>query len=499
LLVRAREVQHRQLLAILQHNAGTVVGRRHGFGGVRDYAEYRERVPVAAYDDVRSDIEGAASGRTNLLTRDAPVAFEETGGSGGGRKLVPYTTAALDAFGGALLPWLDDLAAHYPPIIGGKAYWAISPVARAPRITAGGTPIGLNGDAAYFGDALAPLVQKTLAVPPAVGVLQDIDAWREATCAHLLACEQLALISVWSPVFLLNLLDFMRAHAEPLIARMRAGAFDGVRITDARAALVREQLHAAQPDYRLLWPQLQVVSCWDQAASRPCADLLRTQLGAIALQGKGLLATEGAVSVPLCWLKMPVLAVASGFFEFCDSAGVCHDTAGVAAGGEYDVVMTTWSGFYRYAIGDRVRVHGFEGEAPLLEFIGRGSMTSDLCGEKLSEDFVLGALAPLGLRFALLAPAVRRGYALFVDIAEVPASAVRDYAARTDVALCANPQYAYARTLGQLAPVEIRRCVRPQETWQRDAVGRGMRLGDIKPPALSPRHGWEQQFQFAAP
>jgi hypothetical protein len=195
---------------------------------------------------------------------------------------------------------------------------------------------------------------------------------------------------------------------------------------------------------------------------------------------------------------MPVLAVDSGFFEFRDATGVCHDAGEVSAGCDYDVLLTTWGGFYRYAIGDRVRVHGFEGEAPLLEFIGRGGVTSDMCGEKLSEDFVIRALAPLALRFALLAPGGRRGYLLFVDAAEVMARDAEASATRVDAALCANPQYAYARKLGQLAAIEVFRCEQPLQSWKRDAVARGMRLGDVKPPALSPHDGWEQRFRIAA-
>jgi len=465
LLARAREVQQRQLLEILRHNADTEYGRRYGFADISTYAQFREQVPISDYETLRASIERMAAGSPNVLFPGVPLVFEETGGSTGGPKLLPYTPPLLASFRNALLPWLDDLASAYPPIKEGLAYWAISPAARRARKTSGGIPIGLGGDAAYFGETLAPLVLETLAVPPSVAAITDIDAWRVATCTYLSECERLALISVWSPTFLADLLSHMSVQSAP--------------------------------DCLRLWPQLQVVSCWDQAASRPYAAALRAILGGIPVQGKGLLATEGAMSVPLHGMIMPVLALESGFFEFRDAAGVCHDLGGVSKGYDYDVLMTTWGGLYRYAIGDRVRVHGFAGEAPLLEFLGRGGVTSDLCGEKLSEDFVIHALAPLGLRFALLAPELnaRRAYVLFVDACEVPDSGTADYAMRADTALCANPQYAYARRLGQLAAVDVRRCVRPLQTWQRDAVERGMRLGDIKPPMLSPHSGWEQRFQ----
>jgi hypothetical protein len=405
-----------------------------------------------------------ARSAADVLIPGLPQAFEETGGSTIGSKLISYTPQSLESFRRALLPWLDDLAVAYPKITQGYAYWAISPAARPARKTQGGIPIGLGGDAAYFGDALAPLVLETLAAPPSVAAITDIDKWRDATCTHLRACEQLTMISVWSPTFLDDLMSHMNAH-----------------------------------DITSIWPHLQVVSCWDQAASKPYADTLRAKLGAVPIQGKGLLATEGVTSIPLHGLVMPVLAVESGFFEFRDTEGTCHDVSEVCTGADYDVLLTTWGGLYRYATGDRVRMHGFAGEAPLLEFLGRSGVASDICGEKLGEDFVINALRPLGLQFSLLAPGAGRGYVLFVDGDEVTIIGARDCAARADAALCANPQYAYARKLGQLVHVEISRCTQPLQSWRREHLARGMRLGDIKPPALSPRNDWEQYFEVIKP
>jgi hypothetical protein len=47
--------------------------------------------------------------------------------------------------------------------------------------------------------------------------------------------------------------------------------------------------------------------------------------------------------------------------------------------------MTTSAGFYRYDIGDRVRVRGYLGEAPIVEFLHRGAHVSSVTGEKLTE------------------------------------------------------------------------------------------------------------------
>jgi hypothetical protein len=455
LLPRAAETQKRRLLALLRRNADTEFGRRHGFASIRDEEGYRARVPVASYDDLRPAIERMAAGEPEVLASGRVMAFEETGGSGGGAKLIPCTEETLAAFRRALLPWLDDLAAAHPAIARGRAYWAISPAARAPRRTSGGAPIGLASDAAYFGERLAPLLAETLASPPGLANLRDVDAWREATCRALLECRDLTLISVWSPSFLALLLDSL-----------------------------------GERDLSALWPQLAVVSCWDQGSSRREAAALRARLPGVHVQGKGLLATEGVMTIPLRGLAQPVLAIDSAYFEFQDDAGRCHGACELEPGGEYQVLLSTEGGLYRYAIGDRVKVRGFAGTAPLLEFLGRGAQFSDLRGEKLSEPFVVSALQPLDVRFAMVAPAdAQDRYLLYLDAAEASAERATTLAARAEAALCRNPQYAYARRLGQLAALEPRRCARPLDSWLSAGLARGQRLGDIKPPALAPA-GW---------
>jgi len=443
LLPSARSVQRQRLASILAANAGSEYGSRCGFRGIAGAAEYREKVPVVRYEHLAGAISRMAAGEPEVLVSGPILAFEETGGSTAGPKLIPYNEALLRAFRRALLAWLDDLASAYPVIASGSAYWAISPPGRAPRTTPGGIPLGLGGDAAYFGEDLAALVLETLAVPPEAGADGDSGRWRAATCERLAACRDLALISVWSPTFLLGLAEHV----------------------------------ALDPA---------IISCWDQASSRAYAQELRRLFPRAHLQGKGLLATEGVVSIPLAGLEWPVLAVDSGYFEFLDDAGRAHEAADLEVGADYEVLMSTDGGLYRYAIGDRVRIRGYAGEAPMLEFLGRAAGV-DLCGEKLTEAFVIQALAPFGLKFSLLAPLSqgRVGYALTVDAAEVRLERIADLAHGAERALAANPQYALARRLQQLAPLAVLRRERPLDAWLHGRLARGQRLGDIKPPALS--------------
>lgn len=443
-------VQTAHLARIVECNRDTAFGRQHGFVGIDGPARFAAQVPIRGYEALEPWIARAAAGEAQALTAEPVLAFEETGGSTGGGKLVPYTASGLAEFQAGLRPWLDDLFRAYPVLDAGRFYWSISPACRPPRTTAGGIPVGLGGDAAYFGEALVPAILRTLAVSPEVGGCSDVTEWRRQTLAQLGQCADLAMISVWSPTFLTQLLE---------------------GFPDA--------------DHASRWPKLAVISCWDHAASAPFAQALREAFPGVLVQGKGLLATEGLVTIPLIGQPWPVIAPTSGYYEFRDAQGAVHGIADVRAGVDYELVITNANGFYRYAIGDRVRVHGFVGQAPTLEFIGRGNATTDLCGEKLTEAFVMEALRPFGLRFSALAlDAASARYALIVDADEAPPAPESELLERLEQGLGRNPQYAYARRVGQLQAPSVLRLSQPIARWMRLRQDRGQRLGDIKPPVL---------------
>lgn len=488
----APQTQAKLLRHIIRDNHNTAFGRHHGFTTLNDAAEFRARVPVSTYADYVEYIARIAAGGRDLLFAGSPLAFEETGGSATGPKLIPYPAAAISAFRAAVLPWLADLLRARPRISSGRAYWAISPVARTPRHTPSGLPIGMD-DAAYLGAAIAAPFAALSVAPPALAAETDMQRWRFVTLCHLAAAADLTLVSIWSPSFFTRLLTGLhRQHEE--IARALTRGLDDVRYALApdsqRAALLRAAWRQDSIDARTLWPALDTLSCWTQGSAAGPAAELNGLLGHAQMQGKGLLATESAISIPLTEFAYPVLAVNSAYFEFVDRAEhscQCHE---LSEGDDYRTLITTPGGLYRYDTGDRVRCRGFAGSAPLLEFLGRAGLVCDLAGEKLVEDFVAAQL-PADAGFLTLVPRPEgNGYALVVDAQRHDKVQAASLAAVVDRALRNNPQYDYARRLGQLEALITLRVDDPAEAYHRWALARGQRLGDIKPLALHRNPDW---------
>jgi GH3 auxin-responsive promoter len=484
-----RAAQLALLRRIIASGTASAFGSAHGFDRICSLETFRRQVPIQSYEALKPWIDRAAGGEAAVLTSEPVIAFEETGGSRG-RKLVPYTQGSLRSFRAAVLPWLGDLADRRPGTFAGRVYVALSPAARAPRATAGGFPIGLPSEGAYLGDDLVSAFASTLAVSPDVADILDIERWRFVTLRSLLAAANLSFVSVWSPTFLLTLLQALPALLESLARSIHDGAIAGAPIgkpagapDPERARLISAAAARDPIDTRRIWPHLRTVSAWADGASRPYAKRVCAAFPHAHLEPKGLLATEGAVTVSWGGREGALPALTSAFLEFISEDGRALLCDELREGEAYRVVMTTPGGFYRYDLCDRVRCRESARGLPRLQFIGRAGVATDIVGEKLTEELVAEALKRADVQ-AFLAPRAteRPYYELLLEAP--PHESHRDLAASVEQSLRVNPQYAYARALGQLGPVMPRAVERLLDRYMQAEAGRGRRLADIKPPLL---------------
>ena len=422
----------------------TAFGRAHDFAGIRSEADFRERVPVMDGDDYAPWIARAAAGEAGVLACGRLLGFERTSGSGSAAKWIPITDGLRTEFARGLAGWLHGLRRRAPEVFHGRAYWALSPPGMMPETSAGGLPVGMTSDAAYFPESVGQGLAEWLAIPPLSGAA---GAAFEETAEFLLGVPDLGFISVWSPTFLLALDRALR---------------------DLRPGFC----------WRGQWPGLRMVSCWADASSTAWMPELQARLGTIPIEPKGLLATEGITSIPDEIDATPKLASGCHYHEFLDASGAVVPPALLREGAVYQVLLTTAGGLYRYRTGDQVVVTAPGEGRPGLRFVGRVGAVSDLVGEKLSESGVVAALVAARARGFLQADAGAPGYVLWLEDVSGADAVVGG--------LRKNPYFDQALALRQLAPVVIRRL--PDRWHERLAVAlverQGCRLGDVKIPAL---------------
>jgi hypothetical protein len=499
--------QQQLLLQYVQTNSRTEYGETYQFATITTPQQYQAQVPLSDYDNYVSLIEQIGNGDASVLTAEPVRMFELSSGSTAASKLIPYTRRLKAEFQRGIAPWIFDLYSHYPQLLGGTAYWSITPLTTGERFTPAGIPIGFESDSAYLGPLGQRLVDAIMAVPDTVKYLTSINDFRYATLLSLLRQPELRLISVWNPTFLSLLLSPLAEWWDALCDDLTCGTMTlpdspaGSRLAP-QPELARRLKGMDPTDYASIWPHLTLLSCWMDGPAAAYARPLAEKFPGVTMQGKGLLATEAFISFPLVGVEGGVLAINSHFFEFIAETGDTLLAHQLQKGNVYSVVITTGGGFYRYQLHDLVEVLGFWGQLPRLRFIGKAGHISDWFGEKLEERFVANVLEQIFNRhslnpvFAMLAPQENREgfrYVLYLE-SSLPFNGSR-LAQDLDSALRANFHYDYCRTLEQIHTAAVVRVTHGAESYLHACQLRGQKLGNIKQLILQKTQGWDSYFE----
>jgi hypothetical protein len=359
------------------------------------------------------------------------IFFESTSGSSGSRKQIPYTAGLLNTYKEMFLLWIHDLVLHANlDFKRGKFFMSISP------------QIGLNNfdDRKFLSPLLKFLISPFLVSDPEKHSAKTGEAFMKSVASDLVASGDLEAISVWSPTYLLSIID----QLEPL-------------------------------QTNTVWPDLKLISCWTEGQAQKSADKLRELFPNVVLQPKGLLLTEGPVTLP--WYEaggcIPLINLA--YYELFDGEKLIPIYEGVE-GKEYVIVMSQMNGYLRYNTNDRVKIKGYYHKVPVLTFLGREGVTVDLAGEKLSEQIIQSMFFEIKQDFFLI-PDVRHtlpGYVLIHEEGDI------DWEKR----LFSIHHYRLARELRQLLPLKCIQVEKPRELYMNFLQSQGIPRGSIKESVL---------------
>ena len=377
--------------------------------------------------------------RRKVLTQENVQFYETTSGSTGSKKEIPYTKSFLKTFEEMFLTWADDVIFHSDiEFKSARFFMSISP--RIGELN--------KDDRKYLSPFVSLMLSPFLASNPNDHYAKTGDDFLFKVAKDLIRRPDLEVISIWSPTYLLSLLNFMRANEAAL----------GIQ----------------NKTWKEIWPELKLISAWTHAQATSQAYRLKEIFPGVLLQSKGLLLTEGAVTLPITEAGGCVPLLHLAYFEFLDQTGNLLKIHELKLDESYVLIMSQLNGFLRYNTHDRVKVTGFFHKTPLLEFIGRDGQYSDLAGEKLSE----AAIRALNLNDSfLIVPDDTEDlprYQIFHEGSEV----------NWDHELRAHYHYNLARELNQLTPPVVRPVENIHKLYQKFFLEQGMVLGDIKEKVL---------------
>lgn len=435
--------QEHLLRQLIGDTSASQYGKEFGLRADDTTDTFQEKIPVAGYEHYRPWIERAIfNNELGILSPHPIVRVETTSGSSAGVKWIPYTRPMMGTFRRMFTLWAHDLLRHLYQAKTGRLFLCVT----GGRPNDGALPHRLIGDDRdYLGQRWRYLLSRFVVAPQFAGHEDPLDMLAETLASE----PKLEVMSFWSPSLLLAALDHLGINQSEETCR--------------------------------LWPRLQLISCWTAASSALFIKRLRALFPTVHFQGKGLLATEAALTIPLEPANGCVPLLNDVYLEFLSEDEACHRVHELQEGAEYEVLISNRAGLLRYRLGDRVRVTGFFKKTPLLDFIGRAGIISDMVGEKLTLEFIERQLSPAIRSYFCLMP-VDKGYELWLDAKHL---AQLD---QLEPILCRNFHYARALRLEQLTPTsihvadglaeQIRRCL---EGHRASSASRA-----FKPPLLIP-------------
>jgi hypothetical protein len=510
---RAREFQHRALLQKIRRHASSDFGRDHGFAAIGSLDDFRRQVPVQTYEDHQPYIGRVLNGEVTALFAPGTKLrmFAMTSGTTGEPKRLPITDELFGEYRAGWRLWGAGVYGDHRSLLHKKTLQLTSDWQqyRAPS----GAPCGqISGLAA----ATRPKISNRIFLPPtAAGQIHNAAAKHYAALRFALETGRIGMIITANPSTLVELARRADRESESLVRDIHDGTLSCDVPAEVRSALARWIAHRRPQRARQLaalierhgalvpkhaWPGLEVLAVWTGGSVGVFLPQLAALYGETAVRDHGLSASEGRMSIPLAdGTSAGILDFYHHFFEFIpvDEHGSENPTVLEAheleEGADYFILLTTSGGLYRYDIHDIVRCVGFEGEAPLVEFLNKGKSFSNITGEKLSEHQVIDAIEQSFRRLRVpfdiftLAPVLedKPRYVLLVE-PHVYRAGGDELARLVQLSLeQANEEYADKCAGGRLLPIEVRQV--PAGTWdnlRREKTAERGNFEEYKQPCL---------------
>lgn len=408
---RPQEINNEVLMRILRENKDSEYGKKYGFADITSVEEYQKKVPVTMYDDYAEYIiRMTEDGEENLIHTGAISHYNKSSGTMGTPKRIPMSDEAIEQYNrylvkepfGVIGQYLDDAW------IGSRIIRLAESTAEENHLPCGATYGAVSQKMTrQFRDKLSVMyTSPDQALFPVKGTntkyLHALFALKEADAGAFLA-------AFYS--YLIEFLRYIEQNWEMLVENIRTGTVDeSVELPPDVRNQISQMLSPdpgradelsdifskgfEEPFVPKVWKKLRFILGIGTGGFKIYADMIRQRYTGpnIAMIKLGLSASEGFFS----FVYRPdsedtCLIPDSVFYEFLpldagDDMSKIVTIDGVKEGGEYELIITNTSGFYRYRMRDAVRVVSRYENTPTIEFMYRIDQTVSIMGEKTTEE-----------------------------------------------------------------------------------------------------------------
>jgi len=494
-LTHVEAVQRKKLAELLDYSAQTEFGKSRRLGKEMSWEHFNEALPVTGYKDWEEMILRQKKSGGRIICGESCSRYQPTSGSTSNVKWIPYSKRFLSEIDAVISPLVFNSYQTEKRLFHGSQYWSLSWI---PTELRKDDDSNTNDDLEILPWWKKIIASRTMAVPSAVSFAETSGGSMMATLAHMASRRDLALISVWSPTFAINMLEKMSEHRQELAAILDQGDWRGWRKelsflpcprSEASSSLLKNWDGALRKDFfEELWPGMGMISSWATSTSRFWADELMKLFPRATFIGKGLWATEGVITFPFEG-RYP-LAVTSHFYEFMDvDSGKIFPAWKLEKDQILKPLLTTGSGLFRYTMNDKIKVVDFLENCPCFEFLGRLEGV-DMVGEKMSVQTAQAIIDSANRNFNVNALTIfavdgepsNGAKPRYIILCEKES----DHPARGDVQKLVEHlflesfHYRLARDLNQLGSAEAIFHPLARGIYQKRSEAKGMILGNLK-------------------
>ncbi len=415
-------VQEQFLSKLLQAYQNTELGRKYGLRDIKTIDQFRQQVPVLPYSSYEPYTARIASGEKNILTPARVIYLNTTSGSTGRQKLIPVTQQFQNSLSWANLTCIGFLSEALRSR--GQTFGSLlaTNAAQKPGLTSAGIKYGSAGPGVLH---MRKFLYKQLFAHP-FDTLKPADSLARHYVCLLFALSNPSVRGIGAnfPMLILRICIYLEQYAEDLLHDLEQGTIASwlelepeIRTNlesqwsayPARAQQLQEILHSqGRLTPKLVWSNLSFVATARGGTSDFYFERFPNYFADTPGFGAVYASAEGTFSIYHDLNQdSSILAIETGFFEFIpeDQWEIEHPKTLLATevkeGEFYRLLVTNYSGFYRYDIGDVVQVLGFYEQAPTIVFrYRRGGLLSSTT-EKTTEFHVTKVMRDLQQEFNL--------------------------------------------------------------------------------------------------
>lgn len=417
-------VNEEVLLRIIGDNKDTEYGRRYGFSDIRSIDDYRNKVPFSTFDDyaemVYRELEKGESGLHSVYGVNQ---YNKSSGTMGNPKKIPMSSISMD--------YLTDVVGGYPFAMAGSKLGKDAIRGRTLSVVEASAVQTINGKI-YCGVSAQFVIRWILEHPEMYTSSAEATRPHPETNARYLHARyglmerNVSMLHSTFSTFLLDMFHYIENNWEMICDDIEKGTIDGsVRMPDEVRAKLESEL-TPMPERadelrsifssgfdntvaKRVWPDLSFMSAVVTGTFAAYLQQLRDRyIGNLPVLPTGLTASEGAFTIPYEFDNpLTIPTVGSAFFEFLpigeDDPSKTLTVGQLEKGGEYEVIVTTFSGLYRYRTRDAIRVEDFVDNMPAIAYLYRIDLCVNLNGEKTYEPALRKAMddtaSDLGFRY----------------------------------------------------------------------------------------------------